>query len=303
MTAGVRARRRPSRLAGRGRRPAGAADPGSGARKPAGVGPLRRSPSASISLTTTRSPALRPSPETSISAPSSSPVVTATGRSLPSASSTQTWLACVRRASAVALRRPLPARLAVRGRCSGSRPRPRRPRRRPGLSDRFLARLLALARRLRPASSRGAGVADSSAANPSGSEAHGRQRNAQDVVVLVDDDVRVGGHAGEEQAVRIVDGDDDVVGDDVLHRDRPVPDLRDLAAERLPGNAWTVKKASCPTRTSPTSASLTLVSTCIFVRSLPMRKSVGLWRLAATVWPTSIERVITVPTTGETMFV
>jgi hypothetical protein len=51
----------------------------------------------------------------------------------------------------------------------------------------------------------------------------------------------------------------------------------------LPGNASTVKDAFCPTLAFPTSVSLTLVSTCIFVRSCAIRKSVGVWKLAATV--------------------
>src|SRR4030095_9398963 len=49
------------------------------------------------------------------------------------------------------------------------------------------------------------------------------------------------------------------------------------------------------------SASSTLVSICILVRSWAMVKSVGAWRLAATVWPTSTVREMTVPSTGARM--
>ena len=50
-------------------------------------------------------------------------------------------------------------------------------------------------------------------------------------------------------------------------------------------NESTVKVARRPSRMRPTSASSTLVSTCICVRSWAIVKSVGAWRLAATVWP------------------
>ena len=49
------------------------------------------------------------------------------------------------------------------------------------------------------------------------------------------------------------------------------------------------------------SASSTLASICIFVRSRAIVKSVGVWKLAATVCPTSTFREITTPSTGETM--
>ncbi|MGC4114424.1 MAG: hypothetical protein QM765_07395 [Myxococcales bacterium] len=58
-----------------------------------------------------------------------------------------------------------------------------------------------------------------------------------------------------------------------------------------------------PDFTRPTSASDTLVSTCIFERSWAMVKSVGDWKLAATVWPTSMARLTTTPSMGETMVV
>ena len=52
------------------------------------------------------------------------------------------------------------------------------------------------------------------------------------------------------------------------------------------GNASTVKLALLPSLMPPMSLSLTLVSTCILVRSVAIRNSVGVWKLAATVWPT-----------------
>ena len=70
-----------------------------------------------------------------------------------------------------------------------------------------------------------------------------------------------------------------------------------------PGNASTVNDAADPSLTPPMSPSLTFVSICIFVRSVAMRKSVGVWKLAATVWPIVTLRETTVPSTGETMFV
>src|SRR5215467_1181344 len=64
------------------------------------------------------------------------------------------------------------------------------------------------------------------------------------------------------------------------------------------GKASTVKVVCWPTWTRPTSASSTLVSTCILLRSCAMTKSTGAWRLAATVWPTSTLRATTTPSTG-----
>ena len=46
-----------------------------------------------------------------------------------------------------------------------------------------------------------------------------------------------------------------------------------------------------------------LVSTCMCVRSWPIVNSVGAWRLAATVCPTSTLREMTTPSVGETIFV
>ena len=46
-----------------------------------------------------------------------------------------------------------------------------------------------------------------------------------------------------------------------------------------------------------------LVLTCISLRSAASVKSVGACRLAATVWPTSTERAITMPSIGEVMMV
>ena len=53
-----------------------------------------------------------------------------------------------------------------------------------------------------------------------------------------------------------------------------------------------------PSRSRPTSASSTAASTCIRVRSCAIVKSVGAWRLAATVWPESMVRETTTPSTG-----
>ena len=62
-----------------------------------------------------------------------------------------------------------------------------------------------------------------------------------------------------------------------------------------------MKVAVWPTLTRPTSASSTLVSTCMLRRSWAIVKRVGAWRLAATVWPTSTLRPTTVPSTGARM--
>jgi hypothetical protein len=51
------------------------------------------------------------------------------------------------------------------------------------------------------------------------------------------------------------------------------------------------------------SASLTLARTRMRERSSAISKSVGVWKLAATVWPTSTLREMTTPSTGETMSV
>ena len=50
-----------------------------------------------------------------------------------------------------------------------------------------------------------------------------------------------------------------------------------------PGNASTVKVTGCPERTLPISASLTDTQICIRLRSLAIRKRLGVLRLAATV--------------------
>ncbi len=69
------------------------------------------------------------------------------------------------------------------------------------------------------------------------------------------------------------------------------------------GYASTVNSTLLPTATLPMSDSLTFVSTCICVRSVAIRNSVGVWKLAATVWPCVTLRDTTVPSTGEMMFV
>ena len=72
-------------------------------------------------------------------------------------------------------------------------------------------------------------------------------------------------------------------------------------------NEWcrdsTVNVALSPRLTAPMSLSETLVSTCIDVKSVATRKRVGVWKLAATVWPISTLRLTTVPSTGDTISV
>ena len=53
------------------------------------------------------------------------------------------------------------------------------------------------------------------------------------------------------------------------------------------------------TFTPPMSDSLTFVSTCILVRSVAIKNRIGVWKLAATVWPISMLRETTTPLTGE----
>src|ERR1700693_2088434 len=65
------------------------------------------------------------------------------------------------------------------------------------------------------------------------------------------------------------------------------------------GNASAVNIALFPSWMPPMSLSLTLVSTCILVRSVAIRNNVGVWRLAATVCPIVTLRDTTVPSTGE----
>ena len=67
------------------------------------------------------------------------------------------------------------------------------------------------------------------------------------------------------------------------------------------GHASKRQIAFWPSAMRPMSASSTLASICIRVRSRAMEKSVGVWRLAATVCPTSTFRAMTTPSTGETM--
>ena len=74
-----------------------------------------------------------------------------------------------------------------------------------------------------------------------------------------------------------------------------------LAWNTSPGYASTVNVACCPTSRRPTSDSATLVSTCILVKSCAISKIVGAWNDAATVWPTSMRRATTVPSTGAVM--
>ena len=64
-----------------------------------------------------------------------------------------------------------------------------------------------------------------------------------------------------------------------------------------------MKLVRMPGLSLPTSASETLVSTCIFLRSCAMVNSVGACSDAATVWPTSTLREITVPSIDDVMVV
>ena len=68
-----------------------------------------------------------------------------------------------------------------------------------------------------------------------------------------------------------------------------------------PGKASTVKLAFWPTRNRPTSLSSMLASTCMSCRFCAMMNNSGACRLAATVWPFSMARLITMPFTGEVM--
>src|SRR5262245_1501177 len=49
--------------------------------------------------------------------------------------------------------------------------------------------------------------------------------------MLAGDNLDIGGHAGQKPAERIVGGDDDGIGNDVLQGDRGEPDLLDLPLE------------------------------------------------------------------------
>src|SRR3569623_518822 len=69
------------------------------------------------------------------------------------------------------------------------------------------------------------------------------------------------------------------------------------------GYASTVNVAARPGASAPTSASAMLVSTSIFDRSSPIRNRVGDANDAATDWPISTLRVITVPWIGERIVV
>ncbi len=66
-----------------------------------------------------------------------------------------------------------------------------------------------------------------------------------------------------------------------------------------PVKASTVKVEVWPSSTLPTSASDTLASICILDRSLAIMNRTGAFMLAATVWPTSTLREMTMPSTGE----
>jgi len=74
-----------------------------------------------------------------------------------------------------------------------------------------------------------------------------------------------------------------------------------LAGKRSPGKASTVKVASWPSFTCPTSASSIDTSSSIWLRSSAMVNRTGAFSDAATVWPGSISRESTTPVTGEKM--
>ena len=78
---------------------------------------------------------------------------------------------------------------------------------------------------------------------------------------------------------------------------------RIVPRKTLVGYASTVNCAAMPALSLPMSASLTLVSTCILVRSSAIRNSVGAASDAATVCPTSTLREMTVPVVGEMIVV
>ena len=133
-----------------------------------------------------------------------------------------------------------------------------------------------------------------------GPEAQRAQRHAQRVLPASGGDRHGRGHAGLEREVAVVDADDHVVGHHVQHRDRRVAHLHHASLEdaardrrrRRSSRVW-------PSRRPPMSDSLTLAFSCILVRSWAITNRVGVWKLAATVWPTSTLREITTPSTGE----
>ena len=64
-----------------------------------------------------------------------------------------------------------------------------------------------------------------------------------------------------------------------------------------------MKVAFCPVRILPTSLSSILASTCMSCRFWAITNSSGDDKLAATVWPFSMERLMTMPFTGEVILV
>ena len=112
----------------------------------------------------------------------------------------------------------------------------------------------------------------------------------------------IGGHARLEQQIVVVDLHHHHVGDHILDRDRGVADLGDAALEgALRVGIHRKADRSGPVWARLISDSSTLVSICILVRSWAMVNRVGVWKEAATVWPTSTLREITTPSTGERM--
>ena len=106
-----------------------------------------------------------------------------------------------------------------------------------------------------------------------GPEAQGRGGDAQDVLALRTITETVAVMPGMRRSSGLSDGDDGVVGDDVLVRDGLQANLLDAARNVSSGKASTLKVTSCPTRTRPMSASSMEALTCICVRSLAITNS------------------------------
>ncbi len=71
--------------------------------------------------------------------------------------------------------------------------------------------------------------------------------DAEDVLVLFEDDLGVGGHVGLELAAGVVDGDLDFEGGDVVLLDAERCDLGDVAVRRFGlGKLWTLMRAAWP---------------------------------------------------------
>src|SRR5579883_1053338 len=125
----------------------------------------------------------------------------------------------------------------------------------------------------------------------------GGDRDGEDVGPASHDDGDLRRHARLEASRRVVDGHHGVVGDHVLDDGGVHADLADRPPERdvrVGGH----RDARGLSGTDPTSASSTEVSTCMSVRLLARVKRVGVWKEAATVWPTLTLRAMTIPSMG-----